>query len=81
MTNKFQISISNKIKSQLFGILNLGHCDLPFDLAQGGGELVEPFGICLLFFDIKTQNMKYEGLITLQVLLKPPCRMGFFNCF
>ena len=28
----------------LFGILNLGHWDLPFDLAQGG-EPVEPFGI------------------------------------
>jgi hypothetical protein len=29
-----------------FGILNFGHCDFPFELAQGGGELVEPFGIC-----------------------------------
>ena len=31
ITNKFQIhniQISNKIKSQLFGILNFGHCDL-----------------------------------------------------
>jgi hypothetical protein len=28
-----------------FGISNFGHCDLPFDLAQGG-ELVEPFVIC-----------------------------------
>jgi len=46
------IQISNKIKSQLFGILNFGHCDLPFDLAQGGGELVEPFGICDLLFEI-----------------------------
>jgi hypothetical protein len=49
----------------LFGILNLGHCDLPFDLAQGGGEsfdfaqdrepverLVEPFSICVLLFEI-----------------------------
>jgi hypothetical protein len=36
----------------LFGILNLGHCDLPFDLAQGGGELVEPFDICDLLFGI-----------------------------
>jgi len=27
-----------------FGILNLGHLILPFDLAQGG-ELVEPFVI------------------------------------
>jgi hypothetical protein len=45
--------------------LNFGHCDLPFDLAQGGGEsfdsaqdrepverLVEPFGICVLLFEI-----------------------------
>ncbi len=28
-----------------FGILNLGHWNLPFDLAQGG-EPVEPFVIC-----------------------------------
>jgi len=51
----------------LFGILNFGHCDLPFDLAQvaqGGGEsfdlaqdrepverLVEPFDICVLLFE------------------------------
>jgi hypothetical protein len=26
-------------------ILNFAYCDLPFDLAQGGGELVEPFGL------------------------------------
>jgi hypothetical protein len=50
ITKKFQIS--SKIKRQLFGILNFGHCDLPFDLAQGGGELVEPFGICVLLFEI-----------------------------
>jgi len=44
-----KIQISNKINSQLFGILNFGHCDLPFDLAQGGGgELVEPFGVWFL---------------------------------
>jgi len=48
----------------LFGILNLGHCDLPFDLAQGGESfdsaqdresverLVEPFGTCVLLFEI-----------------------------
>jgi hypothetical protein len=36
ITNKFQIS--NKIQSQLFGILNLGHCYL--------------FGICDLYFEI-----------------------------
>ena len=34
-----------------FGISNFGHCDLPFDLAQGG-ELVEPFDICDLLFGI-----------------------------
>ncbi len=34
----YNIQISNKIKSQVFGILNLGHCDL--------------FGICDLFFEI-----------------------------
>ncbi len=49
----------------MFGMLNFDHCDLPFDLAQGGGEsfdlaqdrepverLVEPFGICVLVFEI-----------------------------
>jgi hypothetical protein len=40
----------------LFGILNFGHCDLPFDFAHfdfaQGGELVEPFGICDLLFEI-----------------------------
>jgi len=48
----------------LFGILNFGHCDLPFDLAQGGESfdsaqdrepverLVEPFGFCDLLFEI-----------------------------
>jgi len=39
------------LRIQLFGILSFGHCDLPFDLAQGG-ELVEPFGICVLLFEI-----------------------------
>jgi hypothetical protein len=29
----------------------IGHCYLPFDLAQGG-ELVEPFDICDLNFGI-----------------------------
>ena len=57
----------------MFGILNFGHCNLPFDsfdlealdwLAQGGESfdsaqdrepaerLVEPFGICVLLFEI-----------------------------
>jgi len=35
----------------LFRILNFGLCDLPFDLAQGGGELVEPFDIYDLLFE------------------------------
>jgi hypothetical protein len=39
-------------QAQPFRILNFGHCDLPFGLAQGGGELVEPFGICVLLFEI-----------------------------
>jgi hypothetical protein len=43
------MSISNG--PNRFGFLNFGHCDLPFDLAQGG-ELVEPFGICDLLFGI-----------------------------
>jgi hypothetical protein len=30
-----------------FEILNFGHRDLPFDVAQGG-ELAEPFGISVL---------------------------------
>ena len=46
-------------------LLNFGHWNLPFGLAQGGGEsfdfaqdrepverLVEPFGICVLLFGI-----------------------------
>ena len=69
ITNKFQITRS---KSQIRSNANclvrrrrIGHCDLPFDLAQGGGEsfdaaqdrepverLVEPFVICVLLFEI-----------------------------
>jgi hypothetical protein len=30
----------------------LGHWDLPFDLAQGGGELLEPFEIWFLVLEI-----------------------------
>jgi hypothetical protein len=56
----------------LFGILNLGHCDLPFGLAQGGGKsldfaqnrepverLVEPFGICNFRFIPVEKEMPY----------------------
>jgi hypothetical protein len=42
ITNKSQIPIHND--QNRFGICNFGHCDLPFDFAQGG-ELVEPFDI------------------------------------
>jgi hypothetical protein len=59
---KFQIPIF-KYKVR-FGTLNFDHCDLPFDLAQGGESfdfaqdrepaerLVEPFGVCDLLFGI-----------------------------
>jgi len=53
----------------LFGILNFGHCYLPFDLAQGGSELVEPFGICVLLFEIfitETRTLTPETLSFLQ---------------
>ncbi len=46
---KFQYSMTKT--QNRFGISNFGHCDLPFDLAQGG-ELVEPFVICDLLFGI-----------------------------
>ena len=55
MPNKFQISISkSQIGSnanRLVRLRRIGHCDFPFELAQGGGELVEPFGICVLLFE------------------------------
>jgi len=56
LIKKFQVPSTKSqinLKSQFFNnqnsfdILNFGHCDLPFDLAQGG-ELVEPFDICVL---------------------------------
>jgi hypothetical protein len=37
-TKVLKSQISNKIKRQLFGILDLGHCDL--------------FGICVLLFEV-----------------------------
>jgi hypothetical protein len=48
----------------LVRLRRIGHCYLPFDLAQGGESfdaaqdrepverLVEPFGICVLLFEI-----------------------------
>ncbi len=45
-----EVILIYKITDQ-FRILNFGHCNLPFDLTQGG-ELVEPFDICDLYFVI-----------------------------
>jgi hypothetical protein len=59
---KSQFSISNH--PNRFDILNFGHCDLPFDLAQGG-ELVEPFVICYLRFGIFHRNLKVSSSIKL----------------
>ena len=54
----------------MFGILNFGLCDLPFDLTQGSESLdfaqdrepverlAEPFGMCDLLFEIF--NYLYE---------------------
>jgi hypothetical protein len=42
--------------------LNFGHCYLPFDLAQGGGELVEPFVICDLLFEIFPNQLPHSAL-------------------
>jgi hypothetical protein len=39
------------LADHLFGILNLGDWDLPFDMAQGG-EPVEPFEIWFLVLGI-----------------------------
>jgi len=63
--HKAEITNYNLQQDQKPIVLNFGHCDLPFDLAQGGGEsfdsaqdrepverLVEPFGICDLLFEI-----------------------------
>jgi hypothetical protein len=51
------------IMTDRFGFLNFGHCDLPFDFAQGG-ELVEPFVICVLPFDgLRVVSMSNHNLI------------------
>jgi hypothetical protein len=44
---EFQYSMTKT--QNRFGISNFGHCDLPFDLAQGG-KLVEPVDTCDLEF-------------------------------
>ena len=47
------MSLGTPACGPLFEILNLGHWDLPFDLAQGG-ELVEPFEIWFMVLGIFT---------------------------
>ena len=42
---------------QVFGILNFGHWNLPFDLAQGG-EPVEPFEIWFLVLEISMASVR-----------------------
>jgi len=76
--------ISTNIKNQLFGILNFGHCDLPFGLAQGGEsfdsaqdrELVEPFGICVLLFEIfliaETEHQNLTPSVPYNMLSEKP---------
>ena len=61
-------------EDEIFGVLNLGHWDLPFDLAQGGESfdfsqdrepverLVEPFEIWLLVFVILSMTQKDNEL-------------------
>jgi hypothetical protein len=43
-----------------FEIMYFGHCDLPFDLSQGG-ELVEPFVIWVLLFGIFITSYHLNG--------------------
>jgi hypothetical protein len=64
----YRINHAQTLRSKancLVRLRRIGHCDLPFDYAQGGGEsfdsaqdrepverLVEPFVICYLLFVI-----------------------------
>jgi hypothetical protein len=56
--------------------LNFGHCDLPFDLAQGGGELVEPFEICALLFEIfliaESRHLNPDTFVPFNMLPEKP---------
>ena len=49
MTKTFRSII--RCLAVILSVLNFGHSYLPFDLAQGG-ELVEPFEICILVLGI-----------------------------
>ena len=62
----------------MFRILNFGHWCLPFDLAQGG-ELVEPFVICDLLFEIySTRLLQHFMLPVLGWFDKSPFFRNFF---
>ena len=50
---------------------NFGHCDLPFDWAQGG-ELVEPFVICNLLFGIFASPFLLLNLLALRTNMCTP---------
>jgi hypothetical protein len=52
LSTKLQTNLKFKYQMTETGLVRrrrIAHCDLPFDLAQGG-ELVEPFDICDLEF-------------------------------
>ena len=59
------IQISNKVNRQLLGVLNFGHCDLPFDshdlealdrLAQGGEVVSLSNHLLFVFCYLKFYN-------------------------
>jgi len=56
---KSKLSVSLESISEPFSSLNIGNCDLPFDLAQGG-EPVEPFVIWCLLFGIYPTNLIFK---------------------
>ncbi len=63
----------------LFGYLNFGHWDLPFDLAQGG-EPSDPFDIWSLIFGISTRQRNYSKANPLWGDVKAgPSGPGFFT--
>jgi hypothetical protein len=56
------------LTDHLFGILKLGHWDLPFGRAQGG-EPVEPFEIWFLVLGISITFLKGLTLLNLVEIL------------
>ena len=70
ITNEFQIS--NKIKNPLFEILNFGHCDLPFDLAQGAEVVSLPNHLVFVFCYLKFLLLKPETFFLTTCCQKKP---------